>query len=45
MIRVQPTNPGDPNTEVFVGKLRRRDAEEISRRIPGSWVDKIVADK
>lgn len=45
LIRVAPTNRGDPNTEVYAAKLRRRDADELARTIPGAWVEKVIADR
>lgn len=45
MIRVQPANEGDPNTEVYCAKLTLRAAEVVRDRTPGSWIDKVVADK
>ncbi len=45
VVKVRPMNPGDPNTEVAVAKLRRADADRVALQIPGSWVVKVVATK
>lgn len=45
MIPVRPANPGDANVEVYDAKLTRKGAEDVSREVPGSWVQKIEATK
>ncbi len=44
-VRVRPANDGDPNTEIIAAKLRRGDADELVRQVPGAWTQKIIATK
>lgn len=44
-IRVAPGNPGDPNVELVGVKLTLGAARKVQENYPGSWVEKVLADK
>lgn len=45
MIRVRPSTVGGINSEILTVKLRKRDADDLCRQVPGAWVEKVVATK
>lgn len=44
-VRVAPGQPDGPNAEVLQVKLTRSSADALARQVPGSWVEKMMADK
>lgn len=44
-LAVAPGRPGDPNRQIVAAKLTRSAAERACREWPGSWIEKVTADK